>query len=46
VVEAPEPERLEPLVQVLVPQEVVLETVEQLVEEQAVPVLVSFWARS
>ena len=45
VVEAPQPERLARLAQVLVPQEVVLERVEKLVE-QAVPVRVSLWTRS
>ena len=46
MVEAPQPERLERLAQMLVPQEAVLERVEQLVVEQAVPVLVSLWTRS
>ena len=45
MVEAPQPERLERLAQVPVPQEVVLERAEQLVGNQAVPVLVSLWAR-
>jgi hypothetical protein len=46
VVEALQPERLERLMQVLVPQEVVLERVDLLVEEQAVPMLVSLSAHS
>ena len=46
VVEAPQPERLERLAQVLVSQEVVLERVEQLVGVHAVPMLVSLWTRS
>ena len=44
--EAPQPERLERLTQVPVPQEVGLEKGEQLVGEQAVPVLVPLWTRS
>ena len=46
MVEAPQPERLKRLAQVLVPQEVVVKRMEQLVGDQAAPVLVSLWTRS
>ena len=45
MVETPQPERLERLVQVLVPQEVMLERVGHM-GEQAVPVLVSLWTHT